>query len=47
MEHTERPRAMRSRDDYIINFVAISIDVGLYFRNRRLDQAAELAEKKS
>ena len=22
MEHTERPRAMRSRDDYIINFVA-------------------------
>lgn len=32
---------------YIINFVAISIDVGLYFRNRKLDQAAELAEKKS
>lgn len=22
MEHTERPRAMRSRDDYIINFIA-------------------------
>lgn len=32
---------------YIINFVAISIDVGLYFRNRKLDQAAELAEKNS
>lgn len=28
---------------YIINFVAISIDVGLYFRNKKLDKAAELA----
>ncbi len=28
---------------YIINFVAISIDVGLYFRNRKLDEAADRA----
>lgn len=32
---------------YIINFVAISIDVGLYFRNKKLDQAAEFAAKNS
>ncbi len=30
---------------YIVNFVAISIDVGFYFRNRKLDKQAELAEK--
>lgn len=29
---------------YIINFIAISIDICLYFRNRRLDKLAE-AEK--
>ena len=29
---------------YIINFIAISVDVCLYFRNRRLDKLAE-AEK--
>ncbi len=26
---------------YILNFIEISIDVALYFRNRRLDQLAE------
>ena len=26
---------------YIINIVTVSIDVALYFRNRRLDRAAE------
>lgn len=29
---------------YVINFVAISIDVGLYFRNKKLDAAAEAAK---
>lgn len=28
---------------YIINFVSISIDIGLYFRNRKLDKEAEAA----
>ena len=28
---------------YIINFCAISIDVALYFRNRKLDRLAEAA----
>ena len=26
---------------YVLNFVMVSIDVGLYFRNRRLDKANE------
>ena len=26
---------------YVLNFIEISIDVALYFRNRRLDQLAE------
>ena len=30
---------------YIINFVAVSIDVCLYFRNRRLDLQAEAENK--
>lgn len=30
---------------YIINFCAISIDVALYFRNRRLDRQREAAEQ--
>ena len=25
---------------YILNFIMVSIDLGLYFRNRRLDQAS-------
>ena len=29
---------------YILNFVEISIDVALYFRNRKLDKEAEAAE---
>lgn len=29
---------------YIINSVAISIDIALYFRNKKLDEAAECAE---
>ena len=28
---------------YVLNFIEISIDVGLYFRNKKLDAAAELA----
>ena len=28
---------------YVLNFIEISIDVALYFRNRKLDQAADLA----
>ncbi len=27
---------------YVLNFIEISIDVGLYFRNKKLDDAAEL-----
>ena len=27
---------------YVLNFIEISIDVGLYFRNKKLDAAAEL-----
>ena len=30
---------------YVLNFIEISIDVGLYFRNKKLDEAAELAAK--
>ena len=30
---------------YIINFIAISVDVCLYFRNRRLDAQAACAEQ--
>ena len=30
---------------YIINFIAISIDVALYFRNRRLDKAREAGKE--
>lgn len=30
---------------YVLNFIEISIDVGLYFRNKKLDEAAELASK--
>ena len=29
---------------YIINFCAISIDVALYFRNRKLDRLSEAAD---
>ena len=29
---------------YVLNFVEISIDVALYFRNRKLDKEAEAAE---
>lgn len=29
---------------YIINSIAISIDIGLYFRNKKLDEAAERGE---
>ena len=32
---------------YVLNLIMISIDVGLYFRNRKLDLAAEAAEKKA
>lgn len=28
---------------YVLNFIEISIDVALYFRNKKLDAAAELA----
>ena len=28
---------------YILNFIEISIDVGLYFRNKKLDEAADRA----
>ena len=28
---------------YVLNFIEISIDVALYFRNKKLDEAAELA----
>ena len=28
---------------YILNFIMVSIDTGLYFRNRRLDRAREKA----
>lgn len=31
---------------YILNFIEISIDVALYFRNRKLDQETELAAAK-
>ena len=30
---------------YILNFIEISIDVALYFRNKKLDEAAELNAK--
>ncbi len=30
---------------YIINLVTVSIDMFLYFRNRKLDKAADLAQK--
>ncbi len=30
---------------YIINSIAISIDIALYFRNRKLDEQREQAEK--
>lgn len=30
---------------YILNFIEISIDVALYFRNKKLDEAAELNTK--
>lgn len=30
---------------YVLNFVEISIDVALYFRNKKLDEAAEQAAK--
>ncbi len=30
---------------YFLNFVEISIDMALYFRNSKLDKARELAEK--
>lgn len=30
---------------YIINSIAISIDIALYFRNKKLDEAAERAAK--
>lgn len=30
---------------YVLNFIEISIDAGLYFRNKKLDELAELAEK--
>ena len=28
---------------YVLNFIEISIDVGLYFRNKKLDDAADAA----
>ena len=31
---------------YVLNFIEISIDVGLYFRNKKLDEAADLAAAK-
>ena len=30
---------------YVLNFIEISIDVGLYFRNKKLDAAAEMAAR--
>ena len=30
---------------YVLNFIEISVDVGLYFRNVRLDKEREAAEK--
>ena len=30
---------------YVLNFIEISIDVGLYFRNTKLDQARDAGEK--
>ena len=30
---------------YVLNFIEISVDVGLYFRNVRLDNEREAAEK--
>ena len=30
---------------YVLNFVEISVDVGLYFRNTRLDRAREAGER--
>ncbi len=30
---------------YVLNFIEISIDVMLYFRNRQLDEAAEAAQR--
>lgn len=33
---------------YVLNFIEISIDVGLYFRNKKLDDAADaIAAKKA
>lgn len=29
---------------YVLNFIEISIDVGLYFRNKKLDEAADAAK---
>ena len=29
---------------YVLNFIEISIDVALYFRNKRLDEAADAAK---
>jgi len=31
---------------YVLNFIEISIDVGLYFRNKKLDEARESQVKK-
>lgn len=31
---------------YIINFIMVSVDLGLYFRNRRIDAAKESPEGK-
>ena len=30
---------------YVLNFIEISIDVMLYFRNKKLDEAAEAAQR--
>ena len=30
---------------YVLNFIEISIDVMLYFRNKKLDEAAEMATR--
>lgn len=32
---------------YVLNFIEISIDVALYFRNRKLDEAADAAKESS
>ena len=29
---------------YVLNFIEISIDVGLYFRNKKLDELADAAK---